>query len=123
MHTSSYLGRYVLFNRPSSHDHSRMRQRVLAASPSPFDLPRSSRPAALGELRVAAPRDGPPRPLNELLHDTATTAPIVVRDGTIGRVVSPDTGVVIVRLSDRFPAGTWWPPVFRQIAEAVSAPA
>jgi hypothetical protein len=43
--------------------------------------------------------------------------------GVLGQhvYVSPDTQTVIVRLSDRFPPGTWWLPVFRRIAEAVSA--
>ena len=42
--------------------------------------------------------------------------------GVLGQhvYVSPDTQTVIVRLSDRFPPGMWWPPVFRQIAEAVA---
>ncbi len=42
--------------------------------------------------------------------------------GVLGQhiYVSPDTATVIVRLSDRFPPGMWWPPVFRQIAEAVA---
>ena len=42
--------------------------------------------------------------------------------GVLGQhiYVSPDTHTVIVRLSDRFPRGMWWPPVFRQIAEAVA---
>jgi hypothetical protein len=25
-----------------------------------------------------------------------------------------------VRLSDRFPSGMWWPPVFRRVAQAVA---
>jgi CubicO group peptidase (beta-lactamase class C family) len=43
--------------------------------------------------------------------------------GVLGQhvYVSPDTQTVIVRLSHRFPPGTWWLPVFRRIAEAVSA--
>jgi CubicO group peptidase (beta-lactamase class C family) len=43
--------------------------------------------------------------------------------GVLGQhvYVSPDTRTVIVRLSDRFPPGMWWPPVFRQIAQAVAA--
>ena len=43
--------------------------------------------------------------------------------GVLGQhvYISPDTQTVIVRLSDRFPRGMWWPPVFRQIAEAISA--
>ena len=41
--------------------------------------------------------------------------------GVLGQhiYVSNDTQVVIVRLSDRFPPGTWWAPVLRQVAEAV----
>jgi len=43
--------------------------------------------------------------------------------GVLGQhvYVSPDTQTVIVRLSDRFPPGMWWPPLFRQIAQAVAA--
>jgi CubicO group peptidase (beta-lactamase class C family) len=43
--------------------------------------------------------------------------------GVLGQhiYVSPDTQTVIVRLSDRFPPGMWWPWVFRQIAQAVAA--
>jgi len=43
--------------------------------------------------------------------------------GVLGQhvYVSPDTQTVIVRLSDRFPPGMWWVPVFRQLAEAVAA--
>lgn len=38
--------------------------------------------------------------------------------GVLGQhvYVSPRTRVVIVRLSDRFPKGMWWVPVFRQLA-------
>ncbi len=41
--------------------------------------------------------------------------------GVLGQhiYVCPETRTVIVRLSDRFPPGTWWPPIFRQIADAV----
>ncbi|HEY8595618.1 MAG TPA: serine hydrolase [Devosiaceae bacterium] len=34
--------------------------------------------------------------------------------------VSPRHRTVIVRLSERFPPGMWWPPVFRQLAEQAS---
>jgi CubicO group peptidase (beta-lactamase class C family) len=42
--------------------------------------------------------------------------------GVLGQhiYVSPEAQMVIVRLSDRFPAGIWWPPIFRQIANAVT---
>jgi CubicO group peptidase (beta-lactamase class C family) len=42
--------------------------------------------------------------------------------GVLGQhiYVSPKTQTVIVRLSDRFPPGMWWPPVFRQIADAAA---
>ena len=42
--------------------------------------------------------------------------------GVLGQhiYVSPGTQTVIVRLSDRFPPGMWWPPIFRQIAKAVN---
>jgi CubicO group peptidase (beta-lactamase class C family) len=44
--------------------------------------------------------------------------------GVLGQhvYVSPDTRVVIVRLSERFPADMWWAPLLRRIAEAVATP-
>jgi CubicO group peptidase (beta-lactamase class C family) len=41
--------------------------------------------------------------------------------GVLGQhiYVAPDSQTVIVRLSDRFPSGIWWPPIFRQIVDAV----
>lgn len=43
--------------------------------------------------------------------------------GVLGQhvYVAPAEQVVIVRLSERFPPGMWWPPVFRQIASAVAS--
>ncbi len=42
--------------------------------------------------------------------------------GVLGQhiYVSPQRQVVIVRLSERFPRGMWWPPVFRQIVDQLS---
>jgi hypothetical protein len=42
--------------------------------------------------------------------------------GVLGQhiYISPTTQTVIVRLSDSFPPGMWWPPVFRQIADAAA---
>jgi CubicO group peptidase (beta-lactamase class C family) len=43
--------------------------------------------------------------------------------GVLGQhvYVAPAQQVVVVRLSDRFPPGMWWPPVFGQIARAVAS--
>ncbi len=43
--------------------------------------------------------------------------------GVLGQhiYVSPKDAAVIVRLSDRFPPGHWWPPIFRQIIDAIEA--
>jgi CubicO group peptidase (beta-lactamase class C family) len=45
--------------------------------------------------------------------------------GVLGQhiYVSPKDEAVVVRLSDRFPPGMWWPPVFRQIIDAVGGTA
>jgi CubicO group peptidase (beta-lactamase class C family) len=42
--------------------------------------------------------------------------------GALGQhiYVSPKHQVVIVRLSQRFPKGMWWPPVFRQMIEQLA---
>jgi CubicO group peptidase (beta-lactamase class C family) len=42
--------------------------------------------------------------------------------GVLGQhiYISPSTQTVIARLSDRFPPGMWWPPIFRQIADAAA---
>jgi CubicO group peptidase (beta-lactamase class C family) len=80
---STYLGRYLLFNRPTNYDDRRLPQRVLAPSPAPVALPRASVPAALAGLLVA-PRPGTmPVQLPRLLDDTGTTAFVVLVDGRI----------------------------------------
>jgi len=42
--------------------------------------------------------------------------------GVLGQhvYVSPDTASVVVRLSSRFPPGTWWAPILRRIAVAAA---
>jgi CubicO group peptidase (beta-lactamase class C family) len=80
---ATYLGRYLLFNRPTSHDQLRLPQRPLSASPAPVTLARAAKPAALEHLTVA-PRTGVrPVALPQLLDATGTTAFVVLVDGRI----------------------------------------
>jgi CubicO group peptidase (beta-lactamase class C family) len=80
---TSYLGRYVLFNRPTSRDQSRMPQRVLIAGPRDGELTRAARVAPLDGFAVA-PRPGAAAvALPRLLTDTGTTAFVVLADGRL----------------------------------------
>jgi CubicO group peptidase (beta-lactamase class C family) len=80
---NSYLARFIVFNRPTSHDQNRMPQRALLPSPTPVSLPRASAPVALERLALAAHPGSSPVPLSRLLDDSGTTAFVVVADGRI----------------------------------------
>ena len=83
MVSSSYLGRYLAFNRPTDHDQSRMPQRSIAASPRAAATPKAARASDLAGLMVA-PRPGlPQQPLSRLLAETGTTAIVVLHDGRL----------------------------------------
>lgn len=78
---STYLGRYVLFNRPTSEDHARLPQRPLAPSPAPIALEHANKPAALEQLLLAVRPDTRPVTLPTLLAQTGTTAFVVLVNG------------------------------------------
>ena len=78
----TYLGRCLLFNRPTSHDQARMPQRRLSPSPQPLSLPRRAAPA-LDDIAVGVRRDEPPTSLRRLLQSTGTTALLALHDGAV----------------------------------------
>ena len=80
---SSYLGRYLAFNRPHSHDQWRMPQQALLPSAEPLPLPRRVPLLGLGSCAFATRPDAPPTPLAELLEASGTTAFVVVRRGQV----------------------------------------
>jgi CubicO group peptidase (beta-lactamase class C family) len=80
---NSYLARFILFNRPTSHDQTRMPQRTLSPSPTPVSLPRASVPVALERLSLAPHPGSRPVSLPRLLDDSGTTAFVVLTDGRI----------------------------------------
>jgi len=80
---NNYLARFILFNRPTSHDQIRMPQRALSPSPIRVSLPRASAPVALERLALAGHPGSSLVPLPRLLDDSGTTAFVVVTDGRI----------------------------------------
>jgi CubicO group peptidase (beta-lactamase class C family) len=80
---TTYLGRYVLFNRPNSRDQARLPQRLLAPSPRPGALAPAARTAPIEKLAITArPGEGAVL-LPRLLADTGTTAFVVLVDGRL----------------------------------------
>jgi len=80
---STYLGRYLAFNRPTDHDQARMPQRRLSASPRASPFQQSGRARDLSGLPIT-PRAGvPAQPLARVLADTGTTALLVVNGGSL----------------------------------------
>ncbi|HEX7436597.1 MAG TPA: serine hydrolase [Caldimonas sp.] len=80
---STYLGRCIAFNLPTSHDQARMPQRGLVPRATPLPLPRRPSPAPLGALEVAMRPAAPPVPLVDFLAATATTALVVLHRGYV----------------------------------------
>jgi CubicO group peptidase (beta-lactamase class C family) len=78
---STYFGRYVLFNRPTSEDHARLPQRHLAPSPTPIALARTNDPAPLDQLLLTVRPETGPVTLPTLLAQTGTTAFVVLVKG------------------------------------------
>jgi hypothetical protein len=71
--TSTYLGQYLAWRRPTNYDHLRMPQRVLVASAT--STPLSSKPlTGFEQLPISTPRSKQTMPLSNLLTDTGTTA-------------------------------------------------
>jgi len=81
--TSTYLGRYLAFNKPTDHDPSRMPQRSISASQHAAPVPKAAREKDLSQLMVT-PRAGvPQQPLSHLLTESGTTAIVVLHDGRL----------------------------------------
>jgi CubicO group peptidase (beta-lactamase class C family) len=112
---TSYLGRYIFYNQPTNRDFERMPQRAQRRRVVRL-LPRSPLGRFLAGGRVHYKRMWWGHRIDPKRYDYFAM-------GVLGEhvYVSPDTQTVIVRLSDRFPPGMWWAPVFRQLAEAVAA--
>ncbi len=80
---STYLGRYLAFNRPTDHDQAQMPQRGIWASPHAAPTAKAGRERDLSQLMVA-PRPGEPQqPLSRVLSETGTTAIVVLHEGLL----------------------------------------
>jgi CubicO group peptidase (beta-lactamase class C family) len=79
----SYLGRCIVFGRPTSHDQDRMPQRRLTPSPAPAPLPPHPFARRLESLPVTARAGAQPVPLAEHLAATGTTAFVVLHRGRL----------------------------------------
>ena len=80
---ATYLGRYLLFNRPTDHDQTRMPQQRLSASPRAAAMPWAERPRDLSALPITPRADAPAQPLARVLADSGTTAMVVVNHGQL----------------------------------------
>ena len=89
--TSTYLGRYLAWRRPTNYDHLRMPQRVLVASAT--STPLSSKPlTGFEQLPISTPRSKQTMPLSNLLTDTGTTALVVMLRGNLAWEAYPNGG-------------------------------
>ena len=80
--TSTYLGRYLTWLKPTNYDHLRMPQRALTASSAPIALP-IQLASGLAELPISPGKADPALPLVNLLVDTGTTALVVLNRARI----------------------------------------
>jgi CubicO group peptidase (beta-lactamase class C family) len=88
----SFAGRYIVFNKPNSHDQHRMPQHALRPSPAPQPLPRRAPALDLGSHRFAARPDAAPAPLSKLLEASGTTAFVVMHRGQVVWMHYPNRG-------------------------------
>jgi CubicO group peptidase (beta-lactamase class C family) len=89
--TSTYLGRYMTWLRPTNYDHFRMPQRGLTASPAPIALP--LHPAnGLDQLPIPTGKADPALPLANVLTNTGTTALVVLHRGHVAWEYYPNGG-------------------------------
>jgi CubicO group peptidase (beta-lactamase class C family) len=89
---TTYLGRYIFYNRPTNRDFERMPQRALRASASPQQLPEAPPAADFARLAVTVRRGEPPVALAPLLADTGTTALVVLDRGSLAWEHYPNAG-------------------------------
>jgi CubicO group peptidase (beta-lactamase class C family) len=89
---TTYLGRYIFYNRPTNRDFERMPQRALRASASPQRLPEVAPAIDFARLPVRARRGEPPTALAPLLADTGTTALVVLDRGRLAWEHYPNAG-------------------------------
>ena len=68
--TSTYLGRYLTWLKPTNYDHLRMPQRALTASSTPMALP-IQLGSDLDRLPISTGKGEPEVPLENLLVNTA----------------------------------------------------
>jgi CubicO group peptidase (beta-lactamase class C family) len=89
--TSTYLGRYLTWLRPTNYDQTRMPQRTLKPSPTPTTLP-ARLVGGLERLPISTGKGGPAAPLEKLLAETGTTALVVLHKGRLAFDHYPNGG-------------------------------
>src|SRR5215468_7331180 len=89
--TSTYLGRYLAWRRPTNYDHLRTPQRPLAPCPAPTALPVRLE-SGLERLPVARRKSEPTIPLADLLTNTGTTALVVMHQNNVAWEFYPNNG-------------------------------
>ncbi len=83
MLTSTRLGRYILWNRPTDQDHLRFPAATLRQASAPLALPTSTPAFAFRPLVVKGPHGQQDVALPQLLESTGTTAMVVLTGGQI----------------------------------------
>ncbi len=81
--TSTRLGRYVLWNRPTSHDHLRFPSIALRPGPQPLPLPNAPVPFRFAPLTLRGKDGRRETELEPLLEATGTEALLVVSAGQV----------------------------------------
>lgn len=83
MLTSTRLGRYILWNRPTAHDHLRFPCLALRPAEAPRTLPTAASPMQARPVNVHGPKSMVATALHPLLDRTGTTALIVLSSGRV----------------------------------------
>ena len=81
--TATRLGRYVLWNRPTNHDHRRFPGIPLEPSAAPFEIQPVEKPAEFGAITIRHGTGTTSAPLEAVLDQTGTTGLVIVAKGKL----------------------------------------
>lgn len=90
--TSTFLGRYILWNTPTNRDHLRFPVRTLSLAERPFEFPKVGAPPIFGNIRISKDGVETTTELQALLERTGTTAFVVIKDQQLLYEAYPNGG-------------------------------
>jgi CubicO group peptidase (beta-lactamase class C family) len=90
--TSTFLGRFILWNTPMNRDHLRFPARTLSPAERPFEFPKVGAPPIFGSIHISKDSVETTTELQALLERTGTTTFVVIKDQQLLYEAYPNGG-------------------------------